>query len=212
MEHNEQNCHDQNCIEHTRHLGRRTYDGVEPMTNYGIFEDTMVVVKRNNQRKCLKINHVVPGDFILGFDLNNNQDVYNRVLEIQELEVAEENQVRIWFKQGTYPDQFIIAAKGQQFDIHNYDLMNWDYRKAEELMSGTLIKGTLQDVSLNTIDSNCDMTGKFYMFILSGSRNFYVRKHEDEYDPKNPSTEEKDWSQGYKKDYEDFILVRGLKG
>lgn len=188
--------------------------------NYGIHKDSTVIVKRNGKEFPIKITDVVKGDYIKGYDRDNNNDCWNVVLEIENISLPEKDHMRFWYKQEPFKMALLICGEGQEFDYWDYGTEKWEYKLGKELMSADKLKGTVENCEVHSADIEycTHMEDGFIMFILSNSHNFYVRVHEPSEDERNKQLQASKEGQpvpktiGYgDKIFEDYILVRGLK-
>lgn len=187
-----------------------------------VSRNTMVIVKRDGLEKCIHLSDVKVGDLIKGFDLFNNKDCFSAIIFIEQVDVPVEDQIRFWYNQRPAQDSFIIMSKDSEIDIHDYSQETWTYKKIRDLNSGDILKGTMPDCMVNTIDTNCTEENGFIALGIANSHNYYARKHEHEFDPnvelerasRNPDeadAEKPPRKIGYTKEFDDFILLRGNK-
>ena len=145
-----------------------------------IHKDTMVIgIDNNNNKVNRKISDLEPGFKIVGYDLNNDCECLNTVLEIIPLSAPKENQMRLWFNTETNGDTFVVIDKDQELDYFNLATNNWEYKKADDFECTDIAKSFKDQIKVGHHDYNCDMNeDEFVALRLDNSHNFYARRHE----------------------------------
>lgn len=147
---------------------------------HAIHKESMVIaLDSNNQKVCKKICDLQKGFKLIGFDLNNNQECINTILDIRPINIPEERQVRFWFRK-EMDDTFLIVDEDQELDYFDYAINNWTYKLAKDLQSGDIIKAyDNNEIRVQHVDTNCNMEeNSFVALVIDNSHNFYAKKHE----------------------------------
>lgn len=149
------------------------------MIDYGINSDSLIIVKRNGKEQIIKIDQVVKGDYVRGYDSVEKLECINMVIEVEKVKLPADVDLKIWYKQDQCEQTQLICGRAQRFPIWDYEIDNYKYISAKDLKCGNILRAPNSALvkvdNINIKDCNND-NPEFIVLTLSNKANFYVKR------------------------------------
>lgn len=160
------------------------------MIDYGINSDSLIIVKRNGKEQIIRIDQVVKGDYVKGYNSVEKLECINMVIEVEKIQLPPDVDLKIWYKEDGCDQTQLICGKSQRFPIWDYEIENYTYVPAKDLKCGNILRAPNSALvkvdNINIKDCNND-NPNFIILTLSNKANFYVKRIGDEVDPSTNS-------------------------
>lgn len=141
--------------------------------------DSIVLAKNKIKTKTIPIVEVKKGDYIKSFDIINEKSRFNKILDILEPVVKEENQIRFKFKNSSTS---IITSKTHPMCFFNELEKKWEYKESQYIKLNDIVKTENKLLKVCLIDEKyCENENNFIDFTVEKDNNYYVSNNEKDF-------------------------------